>query len=141
MLKPNPSTWKKHTAQAAKRGLSSGALACLGTQPRAVADNESFTGYFGVVTVISKPDVIQAGQLAAAAIGTGRGVLARKNGAQWTLRVPLSKRAATELTPSKRKPNDAPAAAGMRSRGYDAAMRPTTRARIKARAIMQEQPL
>ena len=138
MLKPNPSNWKKHTAQAAKRGLSSGALACLGTQPRAVADEASFTGVFGVVTVISKDDVLQAGQLAAAAIGAGRGVLAHKNGAQWTLRVPISKTAAAELTPPKRKPNDAPAAAGMRFRGYNAAMRPTARARIKASAIMQE---
>ena len=138
MVKPNPTNWKKHTAQAAKRGLSSGALACLGTQPRAVADEASFTGYFGVVTVISKSDVLQAGQLAAEAIGKNRGVLAHPEGAQWTLRVPLSKTAAAELTPPKRKPKDAPAAAGMRSRGYDAAMRPTARARQKAREIMQE---
>jgi len=47
---PTAGAWRRHTLGAARRGLSAGALACLGTMPRDEADAASFTGFMGRVT-------------------------------------------------------------------------------------------
>ena len=77
---PSPRAWKRHTGRAHQVGLSAGALACLGTEPHAHADPASFTGYIGTVKILGRDDAVTAGQLAAEAIGAGRGVVAKNRG-------------------------------------------------------------
>ena len=136
---PSPRAWKRHTGRAHQVGLSAGALACLGTEPHAHADPASFTGYIGTVKILGRDDAITAGQLAAEAIGTGRGVVAKpRDKFFYILHVPISKQAADELAHAKRVPDIPSPGEGQRTAAYDAIMRPTARARIKANAILQE---
>ena len=134
---PTQASWLKHTRTATRYGLSAGAVACLGRQPTATASDQSFTGYYGRVHIAIKADAYQAAELAASAIGTGRGVFLRKAVGCWELYAPISKSAYKLLTTHPRVTNPAPAVSGVRTPQYDAAMRPTARARIWARAIMR----
>jgi hypothetical protein len=137
---PTPQAWKRHTGRAHQVGLSAGALACLGTEPHAHADPASFTGWIGTVKILGRDDAVTAGQLAAEAIGTGRGVVAkRRDRFFYTLHVPISKQAAAELAHAKRIPNIPSPGHGERTAAYNAILRPTARARVKAQAILQEQ--
>jgi hypothetical protein len=136
---PSPQAWKRHTGRAHQVGLSAGALACLGTEPHAHEDPNSFTGWTGTVKILGRDDAITAGQLAAEAIGTGRGVVAKKKDVSfYILHVPISHQAAQELAHAKRVPNIPSPGHGVRTAAYDAIMRPTARARVKANAILQE---
>jgi len=136
---PTAGAWRRHTQGAAARGLSAGALACLGTMPRAEADAASFTGFMGRVTCLNRDEAVAAGTLASEAIGRGRGVRAsRLPGGLWAVRAPISLRAARELQHPKRVP-DEPSVAGVRTCAYDRVMRPTARARIWAEAILGEE--
>jgi hypothetical protein len=133
---PTPEAWKRHTRGAATRGLSSAALACLGSQPRAVADPASFTGFYGVVTVL-RSDLLEATGLVAEAVGyeTPIPVVTIPAGAQ--VYAPISRRAARELAHPKRIPAT-PSNGPTRTPAYDAIMRPTARARQRADAILSE---
>jgi hypothetical protein len=135
---PNLPTWQKHTRAARTRGLSAACLACLGTQPTAHADPASFTGFIGTVICLNRADAVAAGTLAAQAIGSNRGIHAVRVLGQYKLHVPISKQAARELAQPKHKPTDPSPGHGARSAGYNAAMRPTARARSKAREILRE---
>lgn len=140
---PTPHAWRRHTSRAFRVGLSAGALACLGAEPRAHPDPTSFTGFVGAVQVLTRDDVITAGQLAAQAIGAGRGIHATKNPhgtarGPWTLHVPISRTAARELARPKNIPDIPSPGHGVRTAAYNAIMRPTARARVKAQAILQE---
>jgi len=136
---PTAGAWRRHTQSAAQRGLSAGALACLGTMPRVEADGTSFTGFMGRVTCLNRDEAVAAGVLASQAVGRGRGVRAsRLPGGLWAVRAPVSLKAARELQPPKRVP-DEPSVAGVRTRAYDRVMRPTARARIWAEAILSEE--
>ena len=97
---PSPRAWKRHTGRAHQVGLSAGALACLGTEPHAHADPASFTGWIGTVKILGRDDAITAGQLAAEAIGAGRGVVAKpRDKFFYILHVPISKQAAARTRP------------------------------------------
>ena len=80
-----PEPFRRHapgnaTPAAPTRSVSSsGALACLGTEPHAHADPASFTGCVGTVHILTRDDALTAGQLAAEAIGAGRGVVAKRD--------------------------------------------------------------
>ena len=52
--------------------------------------------------------------------------------------MPISKQAAQELAHAKRVPDIPSPGEGQRTAAYDAIMRPTARARVKANAILQE---
>ena len=134
---PTPNAWKKHTRGALQRGLSAGALACLGTQPHVEADPNSFTGYMGRVDCLNKDEAVAAGVLAAQAVGRGRGVCAKRRAFGWVVYAPVSAKAARELQPPKRVP-DEPSVAGVRTKAYNLIMRPTARARIWAETILCE---
>ena len=56
----------------------------------------------------------------------------------YILHVPISKQAADELAHAKRVPDIPSPGEGQRTAAYDAIMRPTARARVKANAILQE---
>ena len=89
--------------------------------------------------ILGRDDAITAGQLAAEAIGAGRGVVARRRDKFfYILHVPISKQAAEELAHAKRVPDIPSPGEGQRTAAYDAIMRPTARARVKANAILQE---
>ena len=136
---PTPRAWKRHTGRAHQVGLSAGALACLGTEPHAHADPASFTGWIGTVKILGRDDTVTAGQLAAEAIGAGRGVVAKARDKHfYILHVPISKQAAQELAHAKRVPDTPSPGHGVRTAAYDAIMRPTARARMKANDILQE---
>ncbi len=135
---PTPTAWQKHTRGALQRGLSAGALACLGTQPHAESDPNSFTGYMGRVDCLNKDEAVCAGVLAAQAVGSGRGVRAKKVGLGWVVYAPVSAKAARELQHPRRVP-DVPSVAGVRTKAYDMIMRPTARARIWADTILSEE--
>jgi hypothetical protein len=137
---PSPRAWKRHTGRAHIVGLSAGALACLGAEPKALEDPASFTGYVGAVRVLTRDDVMHAGQLAAAAIGTGRGVRAKRDaqGSMYTLFVPISHQAARELARPTQVPDIPSPGHGVRTAAYDAIMRPTARARMWAQEIIAE---
>ena len=134
---PTQASWLKHTRTAARYGLSAGALACLGRQPTATASDQSFTGYYGRVHMAIKADAYQAAELAASVIGTLRGVFLRKRLTGWELWAPISRAAYMLLTTHPRVTHPSLAISGVRTPQYDAAMRPTARARIWARAIMR----
>ena len=136
---PSPRSWKRHTGRAHQVGLSAGALACLGTEPHAHEDPASFTGWIGTVKILGRDDAITAGQLAAEAVGIGRGVVAKPRDKHfYILHVPISKQAAQELTPPKHVPDTPSPGHGVRTAAYNILMRPTARARVKAQAILQE---
>ena len=102
---PTPRAWKRHTGRAHQVGLSAGALACLGTEPHAHEDPASFTGWIGTVKILGRDDTVTAGQLAAEAIGTGRGVVAKARDKYfYILHVPISKQAAQELAHAETHP-------------------------------------
>lgn len=135
---PTTDAWRRHTQGATQRGLSAGALACLGTMPRVECDASSFTGFMGRVTCLNRDEAVAAGVLASQAVGRGRGVRATRlpNGL-WAVAAPVSVKAARELQHPKRVPAE-PSVAGVRTRAYDLVMRPTARARIWAEAILSE---
>jgi len=136
---PSERAWKRHTGRAHQVGLSAGALACLGQEPHAQADETSFTGYIGTVKILGRDDTVAAGELAATAIGTGRGVVAKaKDKFFYILHVPISHKAALELAHAKRVPDVPSPGHGVRTAAYDAIMRPSARARVWAQSIIAE---
>jgi hypothetical protein len=134
---PTLNAWRRHTRGAAKRGLSAGALACLGTQPRAITHPDSPTGFYGIVFVL-RFDVLPATDLVAAAIGPDFPIPVVTTTCGAEVWAPISKQAARELAHARRIPDIPSPGHGQNTAAYDAIMRPTRRARLKADAICAE---
>ena len=135
---PTPRAWKRHTGRAHQVGLSAGALACLGTEPHAHEDPPASPA----TSALSRSSVAMMPSLPASS-PPKRSAPARRRGETgdkfyYILHVPISKQAADELAPAKRVPDIPSPGEGQRTAAYDAIMRPTARARVKANAILQD---
>ena len=94
---PTPNAWQKHTQGAMQRGLSAGALACLGTQPQAEAGPEQLHGLHGPGGL---PQQGRGGVRRRAGGASDRqrpGRRAKKVGFGWVVYAPVSAKAAREL--------------------------------------------